>query len=144
MGNEARPRRAPAPWRPALLLAFSLLVAVAGGGASGAPAAEGSTPPYEADLLKLSELLGALHYLRPLCGAAVEAQSWRGEMQALIDAEQPSDARKARMTTAFNRGYSSYAQVYRTCTPAAVEAVHRQIQEGERLAHDIVVRYGGN
>ncbi|OYW61339.1 MAG: TIGR02301 family protein [Rhizobiales bacterium 17-65-6] len=107
-------------------------------------AAEGSTPPYETDLLKLAELLGGLHYLRPLCGMTGEDQAWRGEMQALIDAEQPSDARRGKLVAAFNQGYGSYAQVYRTCTPAAALAVQRQLEEGARLAHEIVVRYGGN
>lgn len=107
-------------------------------------AAEGSTPPYETDLLKLAELLGGLHYLRPLCGMTAEGQAWRGEMQALLDAEQPSETRRGKLTAAFNHGYGAYAQVYRTCTTAAVQAVQRQMDEGARLAHDIVVRYGGN
>lgn len=106
--------------------------------------AEGSTPPYEQDLLKIAELLGSLHYLRPLCGAAGEGQRWRSEMQTLIDAEQPSDARKGKLVASFNAGYSSYATVYRTCTPAAVLAVQRQMEEGARLSHEIVVRFGGN
>lgn len=121
----------------------ALLVALAVSGGA-AHAAEGSTPPYETDLLKLAELLGGLHYLRPLCGISPESQAWRLEMQGLIDAEQPSDARKAKLIASFNQGYSSYAQVYRTCTPAAALAVQRQLEEGAKLAHEIVVRYGGN
>jgi len=111
---------------------------------AGARAAEGAPPPYDADLLRLAEILGGLHYLRPLCGAAAENQRWRDEMATLIDTEQPSDARKGKLIAAFNRGYSSFAQVYRSCTPAAKLAVDRQLEEGARLAHDIVVRYGGN
>lgn len=107
-------------------------------------ATEGAPPPYDTDLMRLSEILGALHYLRPLCGVPGEAQKWRGEMQGLIDTEQPSDTRRTRIIAAFNRGYSSYAEVYRACTPAARLAVDRQLEEGARLAHDIVVRYGGN
>ncbi|MFG1240975.1 TIGR02301 family protein [Xanthobacter versatilis] len=105
---------------------------------------EGAPPPYDGDLMRLAEILGALHYLRPLCGVTSEGQRWRTEMQALIDTEQPSDARRAKIISSFNRGYSSYAEVYRTCTPAARVAVERQLDEGSRLAHDIVVRYGGN
>lgn len=109
-----------------------------------APAAEGAAPPYDDDLLRLAEILGGLHYLRPLCGASGEAQRWRDEMAALIDTEQPAEARRAKMIAAFNRGYSSFAQVYRLCTPAARAAVERQLEEGSHLAHEIVVRYGGN
>ncbi|MFG1461565.1 TIGR02301 family protein [Xanthobacter sp. DSM 24535] len=124
---------------PAMLLAVLL-------GLAGAPAraADGSTPPYETDMLKLAELLGGLHYLRPLCGMSAESQSWRLQMQDLLDAEQPSEDRKAKLIAAFNQGYSSYAQVYRVCTPAATAAVQRQLAEGAKLAHDIVVRFGGN
>ncbi|MEW6124267.1 MAG: TIGR02301 family protein [Pseudomonadota bacterium] len=125
---------------PALASAVALAVALAGPAA----AVEGSTPPYETDLLRLAELLGGLHYLRPLCGLSAESQSWRNEMQALIDAEQPSEARRGKLIAAFNQGYGSYAQVYRSCTPAAAQAVARQLDEGAKLAHEIVVRYGGN
>lgn len=125
---------------PALLLAVFFATC----GAAGARAAEGSTPPYETDLMRLAEILGGLHYLRPLCGMSAEAQTWRNEMQGLMETEQPSDTRKARLVAAFNQGYNSYAQVYRTCTPAAAVAVQRQLDEGARLSHEIVVRYGGN
>ena len=141
---------------PVLLVAGALALASALPGLAGlglielaAPAqaaapTEGAPPPYDGDLMRLAEILGALHYLRPLCGVAAESQRWRNEMQALIDTEQPSDARKAKIISSFNHGYSSYAEVYRTCTAAARVAVERQLDEGSRLAHDIVVRYGGN
>ncbi len=117
-----------------------------GGRLLAAPSAavEGAAPPYDDDLQRLAEILGALHYLRPLCGAVGEEQRWRDEMGALIETEQPSDARKGKMIAAFNRGYTSFSQVYQVCTPAAKVAVERQLEEGARLAHDIVVRYGGN
>lgn len=124
------------------LLALGLTLAA--GPAVAASSAEGAAPPYDDDLLKLAEILGGLHYLRPLCGAAAEAQRWREEMAALIDTEQPSDTRRSKMIASFNRGYSSFAEVYRSCTPAARAAVSRQLEEGSHLAHEIVVRYGGN
>lgn len=108
------------------------------------PATDGAASPYDDELMKLSELLGALHYLRPLCGAAGETQVWRQEMQALIEAENPSEERRGKFVASFNRGYASYAQVYRSCTPSARLAVDRQLAESERLAHDIVVRFGAN
>ena len=51
-------------------------------------------PAYEAQMLRLSEALGALHYLRNLCGAD-EGALWRDEMQKLIDAEQPDEQQRA-------------------------------------------------
>ncbi|MFG1347010.1 TIGR02301 family protein [Xanthobacter autotrophicus DSM 431] len=127
-----------------IAIACFAAVLVLSGPARAAAPSEGAPPPYDGDLMRLAEILGALHYLRPLCGAAGEAQKWRNEMQGFIDTEQPSDTRRAKIIASFNRGYSSYAEVYRTCTPAARFAVDRQLEEGSRLAHDIVVRYGGN
>ena len=54
---------------------------------AGAPArAEVAAAPFDASLQRLAEILGALHYLRGICGAN-EGPKWRNEMQAIIDAE---------------------------------------------------------
>jgi uncharacterized protein (TIGR02301 family) len=96
--------------------------------------------PFQADLERLSEILGALHYLRTICGAN-EGQKWRNEMQALVDAEAPSGDRRARMIANFNRGYHSFQQTYRTCTPAADLAIRRYFEEGAKIARDVTARY---
>lgn len=129
----------------ALLLSLTLLTP-AGAQPATAPnsaPAEGGVPPYEADMLKLSEILGALHYIRPLCGAA-EGTRWRDEMQGLLEAEAPSDARRGQIIAAFNRGYQSYAEVYRTCTASADLASQRYLETGAKLSRDIAARYGSN
>jgi uncharacterized protein (TIGR02301 family) len=105
-----------------------------------APARGQTVAPFDADLARLSEILGALHYLRTVCGAK-EGQKWRGEMQALIDAEAPSGERRTRMIASFNRGYQGFQQSYRTCTPAADFAIRRYLEEGSRIARDITGRY---
>ena len=97
--------------------------------------------PYDAQMLRLSEILGALHYLRQLCDSA-EGGLWRAQMEGLLDSEQPDEVRRARMVDRFNRGYESFRAVYRTCTPSAVLAVDRYVDEGARIAADIVARYG--
>ena len=89
---------------------------------------------------RLSEILGALHYLRDVCGAK-EGQAWRNEMQALVDAEAPSGERRERMIASFNRGYRGFQQTYRTCTPAADFAIRRYLEEGAKIARDITARY---
>ena len=98
-------------------------------------------PPYEGDFSRLAEILGALHYLGPLCGEK-EKERWRGEMQGLLESEQPSADRRDRLVGSFNRGYQSYEQTYRNCTPAADLAIHRFLDEGARLSRDIATRYG--
>lgn len=122
----------------ALLVAAGLVVL--GFAALPARAAPGD-PPYEPQLQRLSEILGALHYLRPLCGAA-EGSVWRDQMEALIAAEQPTPERRGRMVSRFNQGYRSFASVYRSCTPAASFAIERYTEEGARISRDIASRYG--
>src|SRR5262245_30722613 len=91
---------------------------------------------FESSLTRLAEILGALHYLRGICGAN-EGQKWRNEMQALVDAEAQGGERKARLTGAFNRGYRGYQQNYRTCTPAADVVIRRYLEEGSKIARDM-------
>jgi len=98
-------------------------------------------PPYEAQFLRLSEILGAIHYLRRLCDSD-EGGLWRDQMQALIDAEAPNPIRRARIVDRFNRGYESFRSVYRTCTPAATAAIDRYLAEGAKISRDVTARYG--
>ncbi|MEM7067805.1 MAG: TIGR02301 family protein [Pseudomonadota bacterium] len=98
-------------------------------------------PAYDAQMMRLSEILGSLHYLRELCGAN-EGQLWREQMQNLIVKEEPTPERKARMTARFNQGFRGFQETYRSCTAAALEANNRYIAEGEKLANEIPSRYG--
>jgi uncharacterized protein (TIGR02301 family) len=110
-------------------------------GASLTPgAAQSARAPYEADMQRLAEILGALHYLRAICGSN-EGQTWRNEMQALIDAEAAGGDRRERLIGSFNRGYRGFQQTYRTCTPAANVAIRRYLDEGAKIARDITARY---
>jgi len=93
-------------------------------------------------VLRLSEIIGALSYLRELC-AAGDAPAWRARMTALIEAEAPTPARRERLAGAFNKGFSGYALNHRTCTPAAQLATERSLAEGSRLTREITSRYGG-
>lgn len=128
------------PFLSALLVAVAL--------ASGAAAqTEGEAPPppveapYDEGLSRLAEILGAMHYLRELCGAG-EGTLWRDQMQGLIDAEQAGGPRLDRLVDAFNRGYEGFKAVYRACTPAATTAIDRYMAEGARIARDVAARYG--
>ncbi|MHC2332558.1 TIGR02301 family protein [Bradyrhizobium sp. USDA 4454] len=102
--------------------------------------AQDAAAPFDGDLQRLAEILGALHYLRGICNAN-EGAKWRNEMQALIDAETPSGDRRARMIAGFNRGYNGFQQTYRTCTPAATVAIRRYIEEGSKISRDLTARY---
>ena len=104
--------------------------------AAPAPAAA----PYDGDLQRLAEILGALQYLRTVCKAN-DGQKWREQMQALLDAEAPDGDRRRKIVANFNRGYRGFQQTYRACTPAADLAIRRYLQEGARIARDITARY---
>lgn len=96
-------------------------------------------PAYEADLLRLSEVMGSLAFLRRLCEAP-DAADWPERMQDLLEAEGPE--RAERLAGAYNRGYAAFALTYRRCTPAAEIAIERFIAEGDALARMIAARYG--
>jgi uncharacterized protein (TIGR02301 family) len=120
---------------PRLLVALTLAIALTASPARAQPAA-----PFDADLSRLAEILGALHHLREICDAR-EGQKWRNEMQALIDAEAPAGERRARIVASFNRGYQGFQQTYRTCTPQAELAIRRYLEEGAKIARDVTARY---
>jgi uncharacterized protein (TIGR02301 family) len=102
--------------------------------------AEVAPAPFDTNLQRLAEILGALHFLRGICGAN-EGAKWRNEMQALIDAEAPGGDRRARMIASFNRGYRGFQQTYHTCTPAADLVIRRYLEEGSKIARETTARY---
>jgi len=104
------------------------------------PPAQDQPAPYDHDLQRLSEILGALHFLRGICNSN-EGDKWRNEAQALIDTEAPSGNRREQMVASFNRGYRGFQQSYRTCTPAADVVIRRYLEEGAKIARDITARY---
>ncbi len=113
--------------------------------ANAAPPAEGPPPPYEPQLLRLSEIMGALSYLQPLCGASGAARApWRAEMENLMNAENAGPSRREKLAGAFNRGLRGYEFSYHACTPSARLVSARFLDEGARIAHDISTRYRAN
>jgi uncharacterized protein (TIGR02301 family) len=120
-----------------LLIATCLVLAVT---AVPARAQLQEPAPFDGNLARLVEIMGALHHLRAVCGAN-EGQKWRNEAQALIDAEAPGGERRARLIAGFNRGYRGFQQTYRTCTPAAELVIRRYLEEGSRIARDVTARY---
>ncbi|GLQ38893.1 TIGR02301 family protein [Rhizobium albus] len=157
----------------ALLLAVLLSLPVIEPGAAQEPAAPDAmestdesttTPqpaappevPYDDRLIRLSEIVGSVHYLQTLCrtepasdaddgqeaASSSDVSDWRDLMEQLIAAEAPEAARSARLTAAFNRGYRSFASVYTRCTPSAEAARARYRSEGATLASEIIARFG--
>jgi uncharacterized protein (TIGR02301 family) len=124
-----------------------------------APVVEGPPPPYEPQLLRLSEIMGALAWLQTICAeptarvaiasssaeAALSAEApWRDRMQDLMGAEGAGPARREKLAGAFNRGLRGYQFSYRVCTPSAQLARRRFLDEGGQIAHDISTQYRAN
>ena len=106
------------------------------------PAQPDAPPPYEAQLLRLAELIGALAYLRDLCGDG-DGAAFRAKFASLVDTEGATDARKESLAGAFNRGFRDYELTYRACTPTAHAIVARFLDEASRIARDVANRYSG-
>jgi uncharacterized protein (TIGR02301 family) len=89
--------------------------------------------PYDPKLLRLAEILGAVHYLRELCGAQ-EGQLWRDQMTNILKYEGSTAVRRAKLVNSFNDGYRGYRRTYRSCTSSATLAIARFSTEGAQIA----------
>jgi len=111
---------------------------------------EGPPPPYEPQLLRLSEIMGALAYLQTICATPTAAISsaenppWRERMQDLMAAEAAGPTRREKLAGAFNRGLRGYEFSYRACTPNAMLARRRFLDEGAQITHEISTQYRAN
>jgi uncharacterized protein (TIGR02301 family) len=93
--------------------------------------------PYDAQLFRLAEILGTLHYLRELCGAN-EGQAWREHMRELVNSEGTSALRRAKLVESFNRGYRDYSRTYRTCTQPAIVAIQRFMDQASAISANLL------
>lgn len=114
-------------------VALAALVVATGPAAANQP----DNKPYDDRLLRLSEILGAVHYLRELCNAG-DGQLWRDRMTELVNAEGSSALRRAKLTRSFNQGYRSYSRTYVTCTPTAQTTIARFLAEGAQISETLV------
>jgi len=96
-------------------------------------------PPYQPQMERLAEIMGSLYFLQPLCKAG--NQDWRGEMNDLINLDEPDEDRRQRLVGAFNEGYTAYARLHRLCTSSAREALTRLLVEAEKTAREMHSRY---
>jgi len=103
-----------------------------------ATAQQPENKPYDDKLTQLAEILGAVHYLRELCGAN-DGQLWRDRMRELIESEGGASAlRRAKLTRSFNNGYRSYSRTYQSCSPTAQTAISRFLESGAQIADQLV------
>lgn len=92
----------------------------------------GQSVRYEHNLLRLSEILGAMHHLQQLCGR-YDDQTWRDQMIALMNVEAAEGVRKKQLTSTFNRGYNAHQVLFTSCTRAADQRIDMFVSEGSQL-----------
>lgn len=105
-----------------LLAAFLMLVP---GPARADPMAEG--------LERLSEILGAAHHLRAICGAN-EGALWRNKMIDLLDAANQDALQRQVLISHFNSAYHEAQEKFPRCTEAAATESRTIFDEGRALA----------
>lgn len=101
-----------------------------------------SAPPYDRQLQRLAEIMGALAWLTEVCGDRPGDQ-WRKQMMALMEAEAATQARRERLAGSYNRGFRGYSAMHRRCTPSAELVITRFLDEGGRIARDVANRFSG-
>lgn len=95
--------------------------------------------PYDQELQRLAEILGALHYLSNLCEGPND--EWRKNMEKILQAEVPKNDRKIRLYEAFNHTYRAFSQNYRFCTNMARKAKKYYKIEGQKHIHSLLNHY---
>ncbi len=123
-------RRRAARW------AAGFLVAIAIG-----PAFAAEEASLDDTLANLAETLGALQHLRPLCGAQ-DGTAWRDQMNAVLDAVQPTREKRLAIVDRFNQSYRGSVAAQRSCTAAARLLAETYRKRGEALGRDILTRWG--
>jgi len=133
-------RRLPGLAAAASALAIPVVVVVMitmSGGMPATAANTGNQRSYDTKLMRLTEILGALHYLRELCDGK-DGQRWRDAVNELIKTEGNTALRKATIARRFNLGYRGYRRTYRKCTPSARTTVDRFFKEAVEISENLV------
>ena len=125
-----------------IALALWLALAQAAAKPTPSPTPPPAAAPYEGDVLRLAEVLGALAWLREVCDDG-DGAKFRERMAALIEADPRAQEARDQMAGAFNRGFDGYRLSYRACTANARDAIAGYLDEAGRLAHDLATRYRG-
>ncbi len=112
-----------------VLIALALIVALP------VPADAQSTR-LERRLVKISEVMGALHYLRGACYRPERTQ-WRSEFDLLLKQYRPSTSLRNRMNDAFHGAYVYHQRNYAGCTQDTAYRASKMADDGERLARKL-------
>ena len=123
--------------RRAAAIALAMLLAMAPVATATMAAPDGDARSYDDRLMRLSEILGAVHYLRELCEGK-DGMRWRNAVNELIKTEGTTALRRATIARRFNLGYRSYRRTYRRCTPSARNTIARFFKEAIEISDGLV------
>lgn len=98
-------------------------------------------PVKQADLTRLSQVLGSLHALRVSCSGR-EDQTYRSRMSTLLDLEAPdASALRDPLVDSFNAGFQTYGQGSATCPKDRSAQEAKLARDGFRLAKQMAALY---
>lgn len=100
--------------------------------ASGSPQ-NGRAAVYWADVMRVAEILGGVHYLRDLCNGR-EGQVWREKMRELLDVTAPDADMRELLVSRFNAAYHKARAAHGRCTGETVTNLNRLTDEGANLS----------
>lgn len=88
---------------------------------------------YEADLVRMSELLGSIHHLRSIC-TLNEGSMWRGKMIDMLGTLEGSKSQRDMLISHFNDYYFRAERRFPICTSVAAREANKLFREAETLA----------
>lgn len=99
-------------------------------------------PPYEGRLLRLSEIIGSVHFLTLLCRPD-DGLVWHDKMTEMLKVEAKTQLRRAKLIERFNSGFNGFQATYRKCTPSAQTALERYIAEAQVIVQNLTSDFSG-
>lgn len=112
-----------------------LMLLISGGSvfAASSPLLTGKQASYRADMVRLAEVLGAVHLLRERCGAR-EGQMWRRKMLEMLDIEASRKQERDMLINHFNKSYYAMRVNHSRCSMRTISEMNAYIDEGASLA----------
>jgi len=96
-------------------------------------------PPYQQEMERLANIMGALYHLDELClNSTID---WRQEFADLMELDEVDEDRQERLTAAFNNGYLDFSRLHVRCTANAETVTRRFVVEGAEITKNIHTRF---
>jgi uncharacterized protein (TIGR02301 family) len=110
-----------------------LLISSSGVSAAGSSLLTGKQASYRADMVRLAEVLGAVHLLRERCGGR-EGQMWRRKMLEMLDIEASRKKDRDMLVNHFNKSYYAMRVNHSRCSMRTISEMNAYIDEGAAVA----------